>query len=216
LDWEIALRRLGDAIGTLLIPEARRDAIARDGSDCARGIALHMRSDGALFTCHRMVGKPISWGQNQGFEAAIRKMADFAKPAVNLATCCSCPWVRLCAGGCRSENFHLTNDCEVPLCGPWRVQTIAEKLAEGRSDVVHWSTAHLMAEAARLNLEVPQTLHAESGEIRVPERRRLPLVRSTVVVAQTLLAACNTGSGPAKAQPSPSTVSSSATLTTQC
>ena len=198
LEQFTTLRRLGEAVGTELCITTRSPRLPRDGSACALGRRLHVRSDGALFTCHRMLGNAVGHVADSSFDELLCGTSIFAKPAHTLATCRDCPFVRLCAGGCRAENFINTADRDVPLCGPWRVQVLAELLAVGRTDALDWPVTHLVTEARRRGIEVPERLRMVLSPplFEASSRqslRHLPLARSTALVAGAILSACNAG-----------------------
>ncbi|MBN2195264.1 MAG: radical SAM protein [Polyangiaceae bacterium] len=132
-------------------------AARRDGCDCALGHHLHLRSDGALFTCFRMEER-IADLATVAFADALRSLPGTARPAMTLPTCAPCPLATLCGGGCRSENLGLTGDADVPFCGPWRVRVVSELLAEDRPDALEWPAAHLLAEAHARGIEAPSSI----------------------------------------------------------
>ena len=119
---ERALDRIAFEAGEI-IPAPARGALAdrREGCTCALGHHLHVRSDGALFTCFKMEEK-VGDLLHVGFAQALREVRARPKPASSLASCRECPLATLCGGGCRAENLQLSGDGDVPVCcrGAWR------------------------------------------------------------------------------------------------
>ncbi len=117
----------------------------RDGCDCAVGLNLHVRSDGALFSCFKME-EQVAHISQRGIGEALESIKRNPAPASGLKTCRDCPLNTICGGGCRSENFLYTGTGE-PLCGPWRVRVTSELLAEDMTDAINWSVPQLFNEA---------------------------------------------------------------------
>jgi sulfatase maturation enzyme AslB (radical SAM superfamily) len=90
------------------------------------------------------------------FAARLRARATRARPTSTMAFCAPCPLRTLCGGGCRSENLQLTGDPEQPLCGPWRVEVLAELLSEDRTSALEWQATHLAAEARSRGIAAPE------------------------------------------------------------
>ncbi len=157
-----------------LIPSERRAPLAdrREGCSCTLGHQLHVRSDGALFTCFKMEEQVGHLAETRFRDAAARVRARPA-PAASLRTCRDCSLATLCGGGCRAENLLFTGEAAEPVCGPWRVQLLCELLAEDRIDPVDWPLEHLLAEAHRRGIDAPAELRplrpsfhsAESSEV---------------------------------------------------
>ncbi len=141
------------------IAKAERKAVAhrREGCGCALGNHVHVRSDGALFTCFKMEER-VGHLREAGFVEAVRRLREAPHPARDLALCRDCALRTLCGGGCRAENYLYTGDADTPVCGGWRVQVTAELLAEQQVDAVNWPAAHLHAEARRRGIEAPEAL----------------------------------------------------------
>jgi radical SAM protein with 4Fe4S-binding SPASM domain len=129
----------------------------REGCGCALGNHLHVRSDGALFTCFKMEER-VGHLRKTDFVEAVRRHRETPHPAVALELCRDCVLRTLCGGGCRAENFLYTGDADTPACGPWRVQVMAELLAEEQTAVVDWPVHHLCEEARRRGIDAPTTL----------------------------------------------------------
>gem|GEM_PF-545947 len=127
---ESALDRIAFDAGEVIAASAVSPlAERREGCGCALGHPLHVRSDGALFTCFKMEER-VGDLRTMSFEAALRGLHASARPAHSLARCRDCPLATLCGGGCRSENLQYTGDADEPVCGPWRVRVLSELLAE--------------------------------------------------------------------------------------
>lgn len=141
----------------------------REGCSCALGHHLHVRSDGALFTCFKMEER-VGWLAGQRFAAALRQHRAQPRPASTLPRCAACALDTLCGGGCRAENIQYTGDGDVPLCGPWRVQVLTELLAEDRPAALEWPLPHLLAEARRRQIDCPDALQPQRGSLHTLER----------------------------------------------
>ena len=129
----------------------------REGCSCALGHHLHVRSDGALFTCFKMEERVGHLGEI-GFATALGRVRAGAHPADTLPRCVDCALRTLCGAGCRAENLQLTGDANEPACGSWRVRVLCELLAEDRSSALEWPAAHLLAEAKARGIDGPETL----------------------------------------------------------
>ena len=150
---EAALDRITFEAGeTVRAPRRSPLAWRRVGCGCALGRHLHVRSDGALFTCFRML-EPVGT-LDDGFGAtAGRLRTELAAPEA-APGCARCALFTLCGGGCRSDNV-VTCGGPAPACGPWRVRVLSELLAEGWVGAVEWPTHHLLAEAHARGIEGP-------------------------------------------------------------
>jgi radical SAM protein with 4Fe4S-binding SPASM domain len=142
-----------------VIPAVPRSPLAerREGCSCALGHHLHVRSDGALFTCFKMEEK-VGDLRHDRFAEALAALRARPHPARTLACCADCALNTLCGGGCRSENLQYTGDADQPVCGPWRVRVLCELLAEDRASALEWPVPHLLVEARRRGIEAPQRL----------------------------------------------------------
>jgi len=132
-------------------------ASRREGCSCALGDHLHVRSDGALFTCFKMeelVGDLAS----ESFGQACRRVRSQPHPATALAFCRACAFATLCGGGCRAENLQFTGDPDVPICGSWRTSVIAELLAEDFPAALEWPATLQLAEAHLRGIAAPEKL----------------------------------------------------------
>lgn len=155
---EESLDRIAFEAGeTIAAPEKSTLADRRDGCSCALGQHLHVRSDGTLFTCFKMEER-VGDLRTMTFEQGLRSLQASARPVSTLDYCKACPLATLCGGGCRSENLQYTGDADVPVCGPWRVQVLAELLAEDRVTALEWPAIHLLAEAHARGLTAPLSL----------------------------------------------------------
>lgn len=154
-DLEKSLDRIAFEAGEVIPGELRQPlASRRDGCACALGHSLHVRSDGGLFACFKMVEQVGSLSEDS-FANWARKVQAHPRPARSLPYCAGCPLVSLCGGGCRTENLELTGDPEQPLCGEWRVRLCAELLAEDRPYALEWPAEHLLAEAHARGIAAP-------------------------------------------------------------
>jgi radical SAM protein with 4Fe4S-binding SPASM domain len=155
---EAALDRIAFEAGEV-IPAATTSPMAdrRDGCTCALGHHLHVRSDGALFTCFKMEEK-VGDLRQQRFGEAIGLVRARPHPATTLPLCADCVLATLCGGGCRSENLQYTGDADRPVCGPWRLSVLAELLAEDRVSALEWPAPHLLSEAHARGIEAPEAL----------------------------------------------------------
>ena len=129
----------------------------REGCSCALGQHLHVRSDGALFTCFKMEEKVGDLGVER-FADALAAVHAQPHPAVRLPKCADCALNTICGGGCRSENLQYTGDPEEPACGPWRVRVLSELLADDRPSAAEWPAPHLLSEARARGIEAPAAL----------------------------------------------------------
>jgi radical SAM protein with 4Fe4S-binding SPASM domain len=154
-ELEAALDRVAFGAGEV-IPATPPSALAerREGCGCALGHHLHVRSDGALFTCFKME-EQVGDLAATGFAAALREVRERPHPAATLAACADCALNTICGGGCRSENLQYTGSAEQPVCDSWRVRVLSELLAEDRVAAVEWPVPHLLAEARRRGIAAP-------------------------------------------------------------
>ncbi|MFH1466841.1 MAG: radical SAM protein [Pseudomonadota bacterium] len=157
-DMEAALDRIALEAGeAIAAPKRAPVTFRREGCGCALGHHLHLRSDGALFSCFKME-EPVGHLRGEGFATAVACVRGQPHPAATLPACRDCPLRTLCGGGCRSENLLLTGDADVPACGPWRPAVIAALLAERCVTALHWPAPHLLAEAHRRGIPAPERL----------------------------------------------------------
>ncbi len=155
---EAVLDRVAFEAGELIsAPETSPTAPRRDGCSCALGDHLHVRSDGALFSCFKMEEQVGDLAQD-AFRAVAKQVRAAPHRADALQPCNTCELASLCGGGCRSENQLYTGDAETPICGPWRVQVLSELLAENRVTAIEWPATHLHAEAVRRGIDAPVAL----------------------------------------------------------
>ncbi len=156
-ELEGALDRIAFEAGEV-ISAPRRAPLThrREGCGCAMGNHLHLRSDGALFTCFKMEEKVGDLRGEASFADAVRTVRAEPHPTSALPRCVDCHLATLCGGGCRSENLLYTGDPDEPLCDTWRVRVVSELLAEDRVTVVDWPIPHLHHEASLRGVEVPE------------------------------------------------------------
>ena len=157
-ELEDALDRIAFEGGEV-ISATERSPVAprREGCTCALGYHLHLRSDGALFTCFKMEEK-VGHLDEVRFADSLADLQGRTRPASTLPLCVDCALATLCGGGCRSENLQFTGDADEPVCGPWRVQVLCELLAEEQVAALKWPAAHLLAEAHTRGIEAPAEL----------------------------------------------------------
>lgn len=166
---ESALDRIAFEAGeTIAAPTDAPLAERREGCSCTAGKHLHVRSDGALFSCFRMEEKLGDLAETP-IAAALASIRARARPSHTLAACASCALRTLCGGGCRSDNALATGDGDAPACGPWRVRVLSELLAEDHPAALEWPAAHLLAEAQARGFEAPETLPARRRSLHLVE-----------------------------------------------
>ncbi len=155
---EAALDRIAFEAGEV-IPASAPSPVAdrREGCTCALGHHLHVRSDGALFTCFKMEEQVGDLGAT-AFDEAVRQVRGQPHPAAQLPRCADCSLATLCGGGCRSENLQYTGDADEPVCGEWRVRVLSELLAEDRVSALEWPAPHLLSEARERGIPAPEVL----------------------------------------------------------
>ena len=155
-ELESSLDRIAFEAGeAITAPERAPLTHRREGCGCAMGRHLHLRSDGALFTCFKMEEKVGDLAGGRGFAEQAQEVQAAPHPAASLSICADCVLTTLCGGGCRSENLLYTGDPDEPVCGPWRVQVLCELLAEEQVTAPDWPIPHLLAEAATRGIEAP-------------------------------------------------------------
>ena len=145
--------------GGEVITAVERSPVAprREGCTCALGYHLHLRSDGALFTCFKMEEK-VGHLAEVRFADSLADLQGRSRPASTLPLCADCALANLCGGGCRSENLQFTGDADEPVCGPWRVRVLCELLAEEQVAALKWPATHLLAEAHARGIDAPAVL----------------------------------------------------------
>ncbi len=145
--------------GGEVVSAAERSPVAprREGCTCALGYHLHLRSDGALFTCFKMEER-VGHLTEEPFADSLADLQCRSRPVSTLPLCAECALATLCGGGCRSENLQFTGDADEPVCGPWRVRVLCELLAEEQVAALKWPATHLLAEAHARGIEAPPEL----------------------------------------------------------
>lgn len=155
---EAALDRIAFEAGeSISAPERAPLTYRREACSCAMGKHIHVRSDGALFSCFKMEEK-VGDLKHQRFGEAARAVREQPHPAAALSTCASCTLASICGGGCRSDNIFYTGDGDQALCGEWRVRVLSELLAEDRITALEWPVVHLLAEAQARGIPAPERL----------------------------------------------------------
>ena len=155
-ELEQALDRIAFEAGEVITAPQRSPVThRREGCTCAMGNHLHLRSDGALFTCFKMEEQVGDLAAEESFAEAINRVRSEPHPAAVLPRCADCALATLCGGGCRSDNLLYTGDADDPLCDTWRVRVVCELLAEDQVSVVDWPIPHLLAEAHQRGIEAP-------------------------------------------------------------
>lgn len=142
-------------LGGVSIPAPKISPVTnrRLGCMCIEHENLYIRSDGGVFSCFKMVEQ---FGHiSEGMKNVIERRRKTAHKASEIAMCRSCPFVSLCAGGCRADNMILERSVRAPICGKWRVRFLAEMLFEDRPYVMDWSVPHQLEEAKKRGIETP-------------------------------------------------------------
>jgi radical SAM protein with 4Fe4S-binding SPASM domain len=151
-ELERALDRVAFEAGEhIAAPERKPVTYRRDACSCAMGHHLHVRSDGALFSCFKME-EAVGHLDQAGFETTAKQVQSHPLRAIDSETCRECQLASICGGGCRSDNVLYTGDGSQPFCDDWRVRTLCELLAEDHVSALEWPISHLWAEAQRRGL----------------------------------------------------------------
>lgn len=124
-------------------------ACRRKGCPCVNDEQLFVRSDGAIFSCFKLVGE--LGHLSEGLKTVVNRRRE-TPHFVDLEPCRSCPFRHLCAGGCLSDRLIYQKAYQKPVCGPWRKKLIAEMLFEDKTFVFDWDILHLLAEAKKRGL----------------------------------------------------------------
>ena len=122
----------------------------RKGCACIDNHYLCIQSDGAVFSCFRLV-EPIGH-ISEGLQTIVDRREKTPLPMA-LEPCRSCPFVNLCACGCRSDAHIFQSLHHKPICGKWRKRLVAEMLFEDRPYIFDWPLLYLMAEAHKRGLD---------------------------------------------------------------
>jgi radical SAM protein with 4Fe4S-binding SPASM domain len=155
---EAALDRIAFEAGeSISAPERSPLTERREACTCAMGKHIHVRSDGALFSCFKMEEK-VGDLKSEVFGEVATHVQKNPHPARALSTCRDCPLVTICGGGCRSDNIFYTGSGDAALCDEWRVRVLCELLAEDRVTALEWPVAHLAAEARARGIDAPEQL----------------------------------------------------------
>ncbi len=125
----------------------------RKACQCVENENIYIRSDGSVYSCFKLVE---CFGHiSQGLKNVMAERRKTATKAADLPMCRSCPFVSLCASGCRADNIILSGSTKAPICGKWRRQLIAEMLFEDKAYVLDWHICYQMAEAKKRGIETP-------------------------------------------------------------
>jgi len=143
-------------------------AFRREACSCVLGSQIAVRSDGALFTCFKMV-EQVGHVERDGFEAALEWARANPQPATGYPLCADCALATLCGGGCRTENKLYTGDGGTPVCGPWRKRVLCELLAEDVTAGLDWPAEHLLREAHARGIDAPAELRPTRAIDRTPD-----------------------------------------------
>lgn len=155
---EAALDRIAFEAGeSISAPERSPLTERREACTCAMGKHIHVRSDGALFSCFKMEEK-VGDLKSEIFGDVAKQVQTTPHPARALSTCADCALVTICGGGCRSDNIFYTGSGDAALCDEWRVRVLCELLAEDRVTALEWPVAHLAAEARARGIDAPEKL----------------------------------------------------------
>ena len=134
----------------------------RKACQCVENENIFIRSDGSIFSCFKLVE---CFGHiSEGLKNVMAKRRKTPAKAVDLPMCRTCPFVSLCAGGCRADNIILSGSSKAPICGKWRRQLIAEMLFEDKVYIFDWHIRYQMAEARKRGIETPAFIITEMTE----------------------------------------------------
>lgn len=126
---------------------------------CVENENLFIRSDGGIYSCFKMVE---CFGHiRDGLKNVIDKRRRECVMAAQLPLCRSCPFVNMCASGCRADNIMLSGSTKAPICGPWRKNLIAEMLFEDCASVFDWTVIQQLTEARRRGFKTPDFVITE-------------------------------------------------------
>ena len=131
----------------------------RKACQCIEHENMYIRSDGTIFSCFKLV-EPFGH-ISEGLETVMARRKKCAVLAKDLPLCRNCPFVSLCASGCRADNLIYEESVRAPICGKWRKQLIAEMLFEDKPFVFDWPIPHQMAEAKKRGIPTPQFIITE-------------------------------------------------------
>ncbi len=80
----------------------------RKACSCVENENLFIRSDGQIFSCFKLVE---CYGNiREGIQNVVKRRRKEGVMAVQIPLCHNCPFVNLCAAGCRADNIILTGD----------------------------------------------------------------------------------------------------------
>ena len=120
---------------------------------CVENENFYIRSDGAIYSCFKMVE---CYGHiRDGLKNVLEKRRSKGVLAAQLPLCHNCPFVGLCASGCHADNIILSGNTKAPICGPWRKNLIAEMLFEDRAYIFDWPVLQQLTEARKRGLKTP-------------------------------------------------------------
>ena len=134
----------------------------RKACQCVENNNIYIRCDGSIFSCFKLVE---CFGHiSEGLKNVMERRKKTATMAVDLPMCHSCPFVSLCASGCRADNIILSGSTKAPICGKWRRQLIAEMLFEDKAYVFDWHIQYQLAEARKRGIETPTFVITQMSE----------------------------------------------------
>ncbi len=141
--------------GGVSIPGPKCETVThrRNACSCVENENIFVRSDGNIFSCFKMV--ECFGNIHDGIKTVLEKRRKSAVMAAELPLCKDCPFVHLCASGCRADNIILTGNTKAPICGPWRQKLLAEMLFENKPFVLDWSIPEQMTEARKRGFNPP-------------------------------------------------------------
>ncbi len=125
----------------------------RRACQCIENQNLFVRSDGTIYSCFKMV-EPFGH-VSEGIKTVLERRSQANVMAADLVMCKTCPFVSLCASGCRADNIILQQNTQAPICGEWRKQLIAEKLFDDDPNVLNWPIHYQISEARKLGIKTP-------------------------------------------------------------
>ena len=147
--------------GGVTVPAQKTSPLTnrRKACQCVENENIFIRSDGSIFSCFKLVE---CFGHiSEGLKNVMAKRRKTATKAVDLPMCRSCPFVSLCASGCRADNIILSGSTKAPICGKWRRQLIAEMLFEDKAYIFDWHIRYQLAEARKRGIETPTFIITE-------------------------------------------------------
>ena len=141
--------------GGVSIPAPRQSPLThrRKACTCIENQNLFIRSDGTIFSCFKMI-EPLGH-ISENIAALLKRQRQTHPLAAELAMCKNCPFLNMCAGGCRADNLILQRSSNAPICGQWKKKLIADMLFEDRPYVFDWPVQRLLSEAKKRGIDTP-------------------------------------------------------------